>query len=75
MLYDTRLLRQLRRTIGQNISRYRHQQHLPLSKLAEMTGIREIMLDRFELGKYQIRLDDMLKIACALDVPVVEFMQ
>lgn len=73
--YSTHLLRHLRLTIGRNIHRHRSQQKLPLKKLAWLTGISELLLDQYELGKDEIRLDEMLKIACALRVPVVELMQ
>jgi len=73
--YSTHLLRHLRFTIGQNIHRHRSQQRLPLKKLAQLTGISEQLLDQYELGKDEIRLDTLLKIACALRVPVVELMQ
>lgn len=73
--YSTHLLRHLRLTIGQNIHRHRSQQRLPLKKLAQLTGISEQLLDHYELGKNEIALDEMLKIACALRVPVTELMQ
>lgn len=73
--YSTHLLRHLRFSIGQNIHRHRSQQKLPLKKLARMTGISEPLLDSYELGKNEIALDALLKIACALRVPVVELMR
>lgn len=73
--YSTHLLRHLRFTIGQNIHRHRSQQKLPLKKLAKLTGISEGLLDHYELGKNEIALDEMLKIACALRVPVTELIQ
>lgn len=68
MQYSTLLLRHWRFTIGQNIHRQRAKQKLPLKKLAHLTGVSEMLLDHYELGKNEIRLDEMLKIACALDV-------
>ena len=73
--YSTHLLRHLSFAIGQNIHRYRSQQRLPLKKLAKLTGISEPLLDQYELGKDEIRLDTLLKIACALRMPVAELMQ
>ena len=70
MQYSTHLLRHLRFTIGQNIHRHRRQQKLPLRKLARLTCINESRLDQFELGKNEIRLDELLKIACALEIEV-----
>lgn len=74
-IYSTHLLRHLRLTIGQNIHRHRSRQKLPLKKLARLTGISEPLLDQYELGKNEIQLDEMLKIACALRVPVTELIQ
>lgn len=73
--YSTHLLRHLRFTIGQNIHRYRSKQKLPLRKLAKLTGVSELLLDHYELGKNEIALDEMLKIACALGVPITELME
>ncbi len=72
--YSTHLLRHLRFTIGQNIHRHRSKQKLPLRKLAKLTGVSELLLDHYELGKNEIALDEILKIACALGVPVSELM-
>lgn len=72
--YSTHLLRHLRLTIGQNIHSHRSRQKLPLHKLAKITGVSELLLDHYELGKNEIALDEMLKIACALGVPVTELM-
>lgn len=72
MQYSTHLLRHLRFTIGQNIHRRRAQQKLPLRKLARLTGVSEALLDHYELGKNEISLDELLKIACALEVEMRE---
>ena len=73
--YSTHLLRHLRLTIGRNIHQRRCEQRLTLGKLSRLTGINEGLLDHYELGKNEIALDEMLKIACALCVPVTELMQ
>jgi hypothetical protein len=70
MTYSTHLLRHLRATIGCNIHRYRAGQQLPLRKLSCLTGVPEHVLDYYELGKGEIRLDEMLKIACILKVEI-----
>ena len=49
--------------IGHNIHHWRSRKKLPLSKLAAATGISESMLDRYELGKHEIDLMALLKIA------------
>jgi transcriptional regulator with XRE-family HTH domain len=70
MHYSTHLLRHLRATIGQNIRHHRTQQKMPLHKLAKLTGIPTQLLDHYELGKNEIRLDEMLKITCALRIEI-----
>jgi transcriptional regulator with XRE-family HTH domain len=72
MQYSTHLLRHWRFTIGQNIHRRRVARKLPLRKLTRLTGISELLLDHYEMGKNEIGLDDLLKIACALEVEVRE---
>ncbi len=74
-IYSTHLLRHLRTAIGRNIHQRRSERKLTLRKLAKLTGISESLLDQYELGKNEIALHEMLKIACALRVPVVELMQ
>ena len=73
--YSTHLLRHLRLTIGRNIHQRRCERRLTLRKLSRLTGINEDLLDQYELGKDEIRLDSLLKIACALRVPMTELMQ
>lgn len=72
MQYSTHLLRHLRYTIGQNIHAQRSEQKLPLRKLAKLTGVSEQLLDHYELGKNEIGLDELLKIACALELEIEE---
>lgn len=48
---------------------------MPLRKLARLTGISELLLDHYELGKNEIALDEMLKIACALNVDITELIR
>ena len=75
MQYNTHLLRHIRRIIGSNIHRLRTQQRLPMRTLARLTGISEHLLDHYELGKNDITLMALLKIACALEVEVSALMQ
>jgi transcriptional regulator with XRE-family HTH domain len=70
MLYSAHLLRHLRLTIGHNIHQLRATRKLPLAKLSRLSNIPPESLDHYELGKSEIRLDEMLRIACALDVPL-----
>lgn len=70
MIYNTHLLRHLRRIIGRNIHSLRARRKIPLWKLSRLAGVSERMLDQYELGKHDISLEAMLRIACALGVPV-----
>ena len=75
MQYSTHLLRHWRFTIGQNIHRRRAEQKMPLKKLARLSGVPERLLDHYELGKNEIGLDELLKIACVLEVEVRELIE
>lgn len=68
MAYTSDLVRNLRSTIGYNIHRLRAERKLTLSHLSSLTGVSVLLLDHYELGKNEIRLDEMLKIACAMKV-------
>ncbi len=68
MQYSTRMLRQLRFTIGNNIHSLRVKQKMPLHKLAKLSGVPELLIDHYELGKNRISLDELFKISCALEV-------
>ena len=70
MIYSTKMLRALRAQIGANIHAARLRRKLVLSKLARLSGVGADMIDRYELGKDEIRLDELLRIACALDLSV-----
>ena len=75
MIYSTHMLRHLRARIGENIHRARVRKRLRLRKVASASGIREDMIDRYELGKNEIRLDELLRIACVLDVRVTTLLE
>jgi transcriptional regulator with XRE-family HTH domain len=74
MQYSSHLLRHLRFTIGQNIHAARLKQKMTLKKLSHLSGVPEDKLDQYELGKNEIRLDQLLKIACSLEMRVRELM-
>lgn len=71
-IYSTYLLRHLRHVIGQNIHRQRSQRKLTIHKLSLRTGIPEWLLDHYELGKSNITLEAILRIACIPEVTVGE---
>lgn len=68
MNYSTHLLRHIRWTIGQNIHAARLKQQMPLKKLARLSGVPEGKLDQYELGKNEITLEEILKVACAVNI-------
>jgi transcriptional regulator with XRE-family HTH domain len=74
MQYSTHLLRNLRFTIGQNIQKQRIRKKMPLKRLAQLSGLSEHLLDRYELGKNEIHLHDLLRISCALEVGIEKIM-
>ncbi len=63
MHHTTRLLRQTRRTIGQNIHQHRMKQNITLEKLADITGVPLWLLDRYEIGQREIRLHELVKLS------------
>jgi len=75
MQYSPHLLRHTRLTIGRNIHQLRVKQKMPLRKLSRLTGIPEALLDQFELGKDDIRLEGLVKIACALKADTMMLMR
>ena len=75
MIYSTKMLRALRADIGRNIHDSRRKRKLVLSKLARLSGICEDLIDRYELGKNEIRLDELLRISCALNVPFARLLE
>lgn len=73
MTYTTEKLRGMRRDIGLNIHYHRARRKMTLDELAAATGMPRDMIDRYEIGKGEIPLDVMLKIACVLGVEAGEF--
>lgn len=71
MQYSTHLLRHTRFIIGHNIHHHRRKRKIPLHRLAKQTSLPEVLIDHYELGKNEARLDHLLRIACALDVGLV----
>ena len=59
----------LRRAIGANIEHVRKGQNMPLKKLAKRTGFSAERLDYWEMGRMEINLASIIRIAAALGVP------
>ena len=75
MKYSTHLLRHKRFIIGQNIHHHRRKKKIPLPRLARLTSLSELLIDHYELGKNEVRLDHLLKISCALNVGLESLMK
>lgn len=75
MRYSTHLLRHFRATIGRNIRSRRTFRQVTIEQLSSLSGLPAIMIDRYELGKYEIGTEELLKIACALKVEPMELMK
>jgi transcriptional regulator with XRE-family HTH domain len=68
MLYTTHMLRHLRVIIGQNIHRLRTKCEMTIHGLSSESGLPKESIERYEIGKNDIQLNELLKIACALGV-------
>lgn len=68
-------VRALRRLIGGNIHRLRAQRRLPLAKFADLCHMNMETIDRLEIGKDQIGLEHLARIARALNVGIGELVQ
>lgn len=75
MQYSTHLLRHTRLIIGRNIHHHRNRQKIPLRRLAKLASLPEALIDHYELGKNEIRLDHLLRLACALNVGLKDLLR
>lgn len=73
MQYSTKYFRQVRRKIGRKIHAIRMNQKITLKRLSSETGLPEDLIDQYELRKSEIRLNALLKIACAFRMDVSVF--
>ena len=62
-----------REFIGARIRRFREARGLSLSKLQDLADIPEMMIGQMEIGRMRITLENLLCLARALDVPVIDF--
>ena len=70
LIYSTHLFRHLRTIIGRNIHRLRAARKLTLDELAKRSGVCASAIDFYELGKGEIHLNQLLRLACAMGVDV-----
>lgn len=59
-------------TVGENIKRIRKEKGLTQKKLGELCGINEVQVRQYELGKANPKIETLMKIAKALNVPINE---
>lgn len=64
----------IRRKVGANIRKKRDRLHMPLQILAKKSGIEIGNLDHFELGKSEIDVAHIVRIANALGVTPEELL-
>ncbi len=74
MQYSTHSFRHLRFVIGQNIHKARSGRKMTLEKLSRLSGVSGSLIDSYELGKYEISLNDLYRISCALEIDVTKLM-
>lgn len=55
-------------SVGQNIRKIRKEKGITQKKLSELTGIAEITIRQYEAGKYKPKVEQVEKLAKALDV-------
>jgi transcriptional regulator with XRE-family HTH domain len=72
---ETLQLRELRKTIGRNIHELRIARKMRLGELSRKTGISPEQLDAFEIGKYDITLQHMVRIASALESEAIRLVE
>ena len=61
------LLDNLFKTIGQNIHKTRLYRKCTLKKLSRRTGLNIATIDKYEMGRTQLHIKDLLKISLALE--------
>ncbi len=63
-------LRTMRRSVGQIIHTERRRQNMPLWKIEQQTGLSPYCVDRIELGKGELKMDHLLRLARFLNLEV-----
>lgn len=65
--------RGMREFLGARIRRFREARGLSVRQFTDLWDIPEIMLSTIERGRMRITFENLLCLARALDVPLVEF--
>jgi len=62
------------KNIGEKIRKARHERKLPLRELSALVGIRRVNLNYIELGRRNLHILTLCKIADALRMDVKDFL-
>jgi transcriptional regulator with XRE-family HTH domain len=62
-----------REFVGARIRKFRTARGLSLGELADLSDIAEMMIGQMEIGRTHITFENLLCLARALEVPVVDF--
>ena len=71
---EARTVQRWRKSIGTNIHQARMRRKLVMAKFSKNTGMSQQILDLYELGKGEIDLNQMVKIASALRIDVCQLL-
>ncbi len=71
---EQKLLHITLKRIGMNIQKARMQRNFTLKKLSRQTNLKLETIDRYELGRTSIQLEELLKISIALDADLGKLM-
>jgi len=64
-----------RRAIGDNLRAARLERNLSQEKLAELAGLDRQAINRIELGHQAALIDNLIRIADALDTPLADLVR
>lgn len=73
MINNRKELKNIRKNIGYNIYKARRRKGFTLKKLSKISNIDFLLLDQFELGKNEVNLNILMRIANSLDVSMQDF--
>ncbi len=62
----------IKKLFGSNVRKYRLEKNLSQEKLAEISGLHRTYISAVERAERSISLDNIQKIACALDIEIFE---
>lgn len=75
MKNNAKELHTIRRMVGQNIYRERQAKQISLHALARHCEISILKLDHYEIGKNSIQIEDICRIAKALNIHAYELIK